>query len=42
MEPVLCYNRGCGKTYHPKDNEKEEGKKSAASILRTYLKMKAV
>jgi len=24
MEPVLCYNRGCGKTYHPKDNEKEE------------------
>jgi len=24
MEPVLCCNRGCGKTYHPKDNEKDE------------------
>ena len=33
MEPVLCYNRGCGKTYHPKDNEKDEGKNSALFLV---------
>ena len=25
MEPLLCYNRGCGKSYTPLDNENEVG-----------------